>query len=38
MKSFEYGEEDSSIEVQPESDFDPDAALPFAGLEAPFGG
>jgi hypothetical protein len=38
MKSFEYGEEDSSIEVQPATEFDPDAPLPFAGLDAPIGG
>jgi hypothetical protein len=38
MKSFERGEEDSRIEAQPVTEFDPDAALPFAGLDAPFGG
>lgn len=38
MKSFEYGEEDGSIEVQPATEFDPDADVPFAALDAPLGG
>ncbi len=38
MKSFEHHEEEASIEVQPVTEFDEDAALPFAGLDAPFGG
>jgi hypothetical protein len=38
MKQFEYGEEDSSIEAQPVTDFDPEAPVPFAGLDAPLGG